>query len=148
MVRIGTFFLLVSAALFGSVAAQVENDNPSGKTLYVNYPSCDSYKCQVIWRPGQNVYVNWLKAPKGSLKIELMPQEGTTGLKTYTVTDKVGGVHNKNTCNNMGTKEKCGRFDWTVPSNVKPGQYMIVVTSLTTGQQGYTDTVVIKKKKN
>lgn len=130
--------------------AQASNDDPRGKLLYVNYPSCDQYKCQVIWRPNQSVYVNWLNAPTGGLKIQLVPQEGTTGLKTYTITNEVGSTHGfkDKTCEDMGTGEKCGRFDWTVPKGVKEGKYEVVVTSLSRPEVvGYTDTVVIKMSK-
>ncbi|SJX63251.1 uncharacterized protein SRS1_14084 [Sporisorium reilianum f. sp. reilianum] len=134
------------------VRAQASNDDPHGKVLYVNYPSCDYYRCQVTWYQNQSVYVNWLNAPKGGLKIELAPQDGVTGLQTYTITDKVGSVHgfSDHKCNDMGTGEKCGRYDWTVPSSVKPGQYQVIVTSLAHPNKyvGYTDTVVVKKAKS
>ncbi|TKY85506.1 hypothetical protein EX895_005668 [Sporisorium graminicola] len=134
------------------VLAQASNDDPRGKELYVNYPSCDYYRCQVTWYQKQSVYVNWLNAPKGGLKIQLAPQDGVTGLQTYTITDKVGSVHgfSDHKCNSAGTGEKCGRFDWVVPANVKPGQYQVIVTSLAHPDKyvGYTDTVVVKKAKS
>nr|CDI53856.1 conserved hypothetical Ustilago-specific protein [Melanopsichium pennsylvanicum 4] len=77
MVRILTA-LTTLAALCGTVLAQASNDDPNGKVLYVNYPSCDSWKCKVIWHPNQSVYVNWLNAPKGGLEIQLVPQEATS----------------------------------------------------------------------
>lgn len=148
MVRL-TLLLTTLLSLFAFTSAQASNDDPRGKVLYVNYPSCDHYQCQVIWRPNQSVYVNWLNAPAGGLKIQLTPQEGTTGLKTYTITDKVGSIHGwkEKKCQDMGTGEKCGRFDWVVPANVKEGNYEVVVTSLAKPWLvGYTDTVVIKEK--
>lgn len=143
-----TFFAVcVSLAL-----AQASNDDPHGKVLYVNYPSCDYWRCQVTWYQKQSVYVNWLNAPKGGLKIQLAPQDGVTGLQTYTITDKVGSTHgfSEHKCNDMGTGEKCGRYDWVVPDNVKPGQYQVIVTSLAHPDKyvGYTDTVVVKKAKS
>lgn len=148
MVRLLTYLAATLVAFSAAVLAQASNDDPRGKVLYVNYPSCDHWKCQVIWHPNQSVYVNWLNAPKGGLKIQLVPEEGTTGLQTYTITEKVGSVHGwkDKKCNDMGIGAKCGRFDWTVPSNVKEGKYEVVVTSLAQPQHvGYTDTVVIKK---
>jgi len=132
--------------------AQASNDDPRGKILYVNYPSCDYYQCQVTWHPGQATYVNWINAPKGGLRIQLEPQEGTTGLRTYTLTDKVGSVHgwSQHKCNDMGTGEKCGRFDFVLPSSVTPGRYQIVVTSLAHPDKyiGYTDTVKVVNAKS
>lgn len=54
------------------------------------------------------------------------------------------------TLSHAGTGEKCGRFDWVVPANVKPGQYQVIVTSLAHPDKyvGYTDTVVVKKAKS
>lgn len=151
MVRLLAYLAATLLAFSATVFAQASNDDPRGKTLYVNAPSCDHWKCQVVWSPGQNVYVNWLNAPKGGLKIQLVPEEGTTGLKTYTITDKVGSIHgfSKHKCNDMGIGAKCGRFDWTVPANVREGKYEVVVTSLAQPKYvGYTDTVVIKKDAN
>lgn len=151
MVRITSLVAALTALALPFVAGQASNDDPHGKELYVNYPSCDHYQCQVIWHQNEGVYINWLNAPKGGLRIELAPADGTSDLKTYTVTDKVGSVHgfSNKKCNDMGTGEKCGRFDWTVPANVKPGRYQIEVTSLAKPQLvGYTDTVVIKKQKS
>ena len=133
------------------VVGQASNDDPQGKVLYVNYPSCSYYRCQVTWRQNEAVYINWLNAPRGGLRIQLTPQDGTTGLQTYTITDNVGSIHgfSQHKCNDMGTGEKCGRFDWTVPPSVKPGEYMVVVSSLAKPQYvGYTDTVVVQKAKS
>lgn len=150
MVRLLTLLSTLATVCSTLVLAQASNDDPRGKVLYVNYPSCDYYKCKVTWRPGQSVYVNWLNAPKGGLRIQLAPQDGTTGLSTYTITPKVGSIHgySAHKCNDMGTGEKCGRFDWVVPANVKPGEYQVIVTSLAKPDKyvGYTDTVVIAKK--
>lgn len=149
MVRLLTYLAAALLALCATVLAQASNDDPHGKILYVNYPSCDSWRCQVTWHPNEAVYVNWLNAPKGGLKIQLVPQDGTTGLHTYTITDNVGSIHGfkDKKCNDMGTGEKCGRFDWTVPANVKEGMYEVVVTSIAQPKYvGYTDTVVIKKR--
>lgn len=148
MVRVLSFALLALSAVFASsVAGQADNDNPNGKVLYVNYPSCGYYRCSVTWKRGQRVYINWLNAPKGGLKIEFGPQEGVTGLPTYTVTKKTGGTHDADRCDKAGTKESCGRYYWTLPDNIKPGQYQIIVTSLANPNiVGYTDTVVVPKK--
>ena len=147
MVRILSTLAALSA-LCGAVLSQASNDDPRGKELYVNFPSCSYYRCEVIWHTNESVYVNWLNAPRGGLRIQLAPQDGTTGLQTYTITDNVGSIHgfkNKH-CNDMGTGEKCGRFDWIVPASVKEGKYQVEVTSLSRPDLvGYTDTVVIKK---
>ncbi|CDS01794.1 uncharacterized protein SPSC_06457 [Sporisorium scitamineum] len=151
MVRLISLFSTLIAVCTTLALAQASNDDPRGKILYVNYPSCDYYRCQVTWYQNQSVYVNWLNAPKGGLRIQLAPQDGVTGLQTYTITDKVGSVHgfSDHKCNDMGTGEKCGRYDWVVPGDVKPGQYQVIVTSLAYPQKyvGYTDTVVVKKAK-
>ncbi|EST05303.1 hypothetical protein PSEUBRA_005573 [Kalmanozyma brasiliensis GHG001] len=150
MVRLLTLLSALASVCTTLVLAQASNDDPRGKVLYVNYPSCDYYKCKVTWRPGQSVYVNWLNAPKGGLRIQLAPQDGTTGLSTYTITSNVGSIHGYNTgqCDRAGTNEKCGRFNWVVPANVKAGEYQVIVTSLAHPNKyvGYTDTVVIAKK--
>lgn len=149
MVRLTTLLttlILTSTAVLG----QASNNDPHGKVLYVNYPSCDFYQCTVTWHQGESVYVNWLNAPKGGLRIQLAPQEGVEGLKTYTVTDNVGSIHGykEHKCDNMGTGEKCGRFDWVVPKDVKEGKYQIEVTSLAKPELvGYTDTVLVKGPK-
>ncbi|PWN49649.1 hypothetical protein IE53DRAFT_300951, partial [Violaceomyces palustris] len=131
---------------------QAENDNPKGKVLYVNSPSCDHYRCQVKWIPGQSYFVNWVNPPKGkpsNVKIQLIPQEGTQGLPTYTLTSKVSSTKNAKVCDNMGLEgEKCGRFYWKVPEDAVKGRYEIVVTSIEHPDKvGYTDTVVIPSKK-
>lgn len=148
MVRLTPLCLLTTLlAISSSVLAQASNDDPRGKELYVNYPSCDYWKCEVIWHPNQSVYVNWLNAPPGGLRILLAPTEDFS-LPTYTLTEKVGSVHGwkDHKCSDMGTGEKCGRFDWTVPSNVRDGKYQIEVYSLgKRGLVGYTDTVVVKR---
>lgn len=147
MVRFLTLLTTFAATAFTLALAQASNDDPRGKVLFVNYPSCDSWRCKVTWRRGQSVYVNWLNAPKGGLRIQLAPQDGTHGLQTYTITDKVGSIHGwkDHKCDSAGTGEKCGRFDWTVPNNVKDGEYQVIVTSLANPGKwvGYTDTVVI-----
>ncbi|KAJ9479493.1 ATP-dependent RNA helicase DBP5 [Pseudozyma hubeiensis] len=152
MVRFLSLLTTVATVCTTLALAQASNDNPNGKILYVNYPSCSYYRCQVTWTAGSANYVNWLNAPKGGLRIQLEPQDGTTGLQTYTLTDKVGSVHgwSDHKCDNMGTGEKCGRFDFTLPSNVKPGLYQIVVTSLAHPNKyvGYTDTVKVVKAKS
>lgn len=149
MVRLVSFALLALTAVLAttSVMAQASNDDPNGKVLYVNYPSCGYYKCSVTWKRGQRVYINWLNAPKGGLKIQLAPQEGVTGLPTYTVTKFTGHKHDADKCDHGGTKESCGRYYWTLPDTIKPGQYQIIVTSIDHPNiVGYTDTVVVPKK--
>lgn len=146
MVRFFSILSTLFAVCTTVALAQASNDDPNGKVLYVNYPSCDYYRCQVTWKHDQAVYVQWLNAPRGGLRIQLAPQDGTTGLQTYTITDNVGSVHGwaEHKCQGLG-KEKCGRYDWTVPNNVKPGLYQVIVTSIAHPDKyvGYTDTVKV-----
>ncbi|EPQ28206.1 uncharacterized protein PFL1_04034 [Pseudozyma flocculosa PF-1] len=129
------------------VAGQVENDDPRGKVLFVSEPSCDSWRCQVKWRQGTKHRVNWFNPPRGKVSIKLVPQEGTTGLKEYTLTPSVSGKHHGDKCDRGEQKDvPCGMFSWTVPLDTVPGQYMIEVASLKHPDLvGYTDTVVITK---
>lgn len=150
MVHLLSFALLALSTVFASsVTAQASNDDPNGKALYVNYPSCGYYQCSVTWKHGQRVYINWLNGPSGGLKIQLGPQEGVTGLPTYTVTKKVSAIHDADKCDKGGTKEHCGRYYWTLPDTIKPGKYQIIVTSLAKPNLvGYTDTVIVPKSKS
>ncbi|PWN98019.1 hypothetical protein FA09DRAFT_338984 [Tilletiopsis washingtonensis] len=138
--------LLFVAVLAASVFAQASNDNPNGKTLYVSDPHCNSYQCRVNWRQGQDVFVNWINAPRGKLDIQLAP-ESDQSLPTYTLASNIGAVHGKATCNNAGTGKRCGRWDGKVPADVRPGEYSIVVKSLSSNAVGYTDVIRVRVAK-
>lgn len=48
--------------------------------IYMTNPACEYYQCRVSWARGEKVKISWLEAPKGGLKIELVPEQ--KGLKT------------------------------------------------------------------
>lgn len=70
---------LALTTLVSSSLAQASNDDPTGKEIYMTSPSCDHYKCKVTWAQGSTQTITWLNAPKGGLKIELVPGEGQSG---------------------------------------------------------------------
>lgn len=72
-------FLAFLPLLASLAAAQVSNDDPRGKEIYIISPACDSYKCQVSWKQGSTQTITWLNAPKGGLKIQLVPENGQSG---------------------------------------------------------------------
>ncbi|KAN0065837.1 hypothetical protein ACQY0O_000967 [Thecaphora frezii] len=126
---------------------QASNDDPRGKILYVNSPSCGSYQCHVNWHRLSTVKVNWLSAPHGHVSIHLLPQDDNSNLPPYTIAENVKGTLPKGQCDDMGLGVRCGSFSWKVPKGVKLGRYMVMVKSQD-GHEGYTDTVIIKKKKS
>lgn len=117
-----------------SALAQASNDDPTGKEIYITSPSCGYYKCKVTWKQGSTQTITWLNAPKGGLKIQLVPEAGKSGktceweigfqdgrtqswrsdLSTCfipnsdTVTDHVGSVHEQSQCKSQSNGEKCG----------------------------------------
>ncbi|CAO1624530.1 unnamed protein product [Sympodiomycopsis kandeliae] len=136
--------LLLSSVLFSSVAGQASNDDPTGKEIYMTSPSCDHYQCKVVWKTGSTQQITWLNAPKGGLKIQLL-STGDNGSQ-YTITEHVGSIHDQSKCKSQAGKESCGTFSWTVPANVKAGQYTVAASSIAQPNKiGYTDTVVVKK---
>ncbi|CEH16063.1 hypothetical protein CBOM_05938 [Ceraceosorus bombacis] len=148
-VRILSLVSLVAfSSLVASVTAQAENDNPNGKVLYVSDPHCNSYQCRIHWKRNHTYFVNWINPPKGEkLSVKLIP-ETDQSLPTYTLAASVSAHAGKDKCDNAGTGKKCGRIDWTVPDDAKAGEYSIVVESLKTHKQGYTDVVRIGKKQS
>ncbi|PWN44322.1 hypothetical protein IE81DRAFT_310858 [Ceraceosorus guamensis] len=140
--------LVALSSLVASVTAQAENDNPNGKVLYVSDPHCNSYQCRIHWKRNHTYFVNWINPPKGEkLSVKLIP-ETDQSLPTYTLAASVSAHAGKDKCDSAGTGKKCGRIDWTVPDDAKAGEYSIVVESLKTHKQGYTDVVRIGKKQS
>lgn len=73
---------VVLCAVVASVSAQASNDDAAGKEIYITAPACDSYQCINHWHRGATHDITWLNAPSGGLKIKLVPEEGTSGLKS------------------------------------------------------------------
>lgn len=93
--------------------------NDPSRPLYITYPTSST-----TWHPEQHVHFNWINAPRGTLRIKLVGASAN-----YTVTDRVGGKHDPFGCELVSPGDTCGRFDWTVPRQVKAGWYTAVVVS-------------------
>lgn len=87
----------VSLSFAALVSAQASNDDPTGKKLYVTYPSCGSYQCKVYWKAGERVNINWLNPPSGDVEIHLEP-ETDSSLPTYVIVDRISGTHAASKC--------------------------------------------------
>lgn len=133
------YVCLVVICIIGLVTAQSYNDQST--TLYVTDPSCANYKCQVIKHHGDQLYINWLNAPPGDVKLVLASESNQ---KDYTIKDRIAGTQTN--CNHGDNgKRPCGQYTTVIPSDWKYGKYSVQVISLSTSDVGYTDTVTIEK---
>lgn len=76
------------------------------------------------WYIGGRAAIKWSNAKKGTtINIKLSNAD-----RVYTVTDSVAVEYgyNAQTCND---KCNCGAYFWTVPADILPGKYQVVVTS-------------------
>ncbi|PWN35628.1 uncharacterized protein FA14DRAFT_160692 [Meira miltonrushii] len=147
--RFSIFAAFLSLAFLAK--ASDNPDDPNGSTFYLAKPACNYYRCQVKTHPGAVLPIEWLNPIKGKIDIFFNPDDGQKGLKTYTIAKNIGAHNNKNKCNAEG-QHGCGAFDWTVPADVKPGNYSVEIHSLTKKKvYGYSDIVTVtsgKKKRS
>jgi hypothetical protein len=144
-------FSIFAAFLSLAILAKAGNnpDDPNGSLFYLVKPACNSYRCQVKVQPGAVLPIEWLNPVKGKIDIFFNPEDDQKGLQRYTIAKNIGAHNNKNKCNADG-QNGCGAFDWTVPNNVKPGNYSVEIHSLKQKKvHGYSDivTVIAGKRK-
>nr|CRX79107.1 hypothetical protein ls5930a1_00133 [Leucosporidium scottii] len=120
---------------------------------HLTEPACGYYQCFVDWTQGEDVAVNWLGPPAGSVSVMLI---STNGGPTYDIVDSIAGISQEGYCDSGGglgvvqPGVECGRIEFTVPGGWQPrDNYTIAVQSLSDPSLiGYTDNINIVKRSN
>ncbi|KAL8287422.1 hypothetical protein RQP46_003280 [Phenoliferia psychrophenolica] len=106
-------------------------------------------QCQVTWKTGEEVQINWLNSPPGVVNVQLASSDGKT---TYPIANGVPGTTSYEKCDGgtgFGQKggKPCGAVRIAVPAAWVPGTYSVNVASVSDPKTiGYTDTITLSKK--
>lgn len=90
---------------------------------------------------------SWLNPINGKVDIQLTPDESSKGLKSYRIASKIAGHNNDDKCDKAG-QQSCGMYDWSVPKDLKPGNYTVDIHSLHRKTlYGHSDIVTVTSNK-
>ncbi|KAJ1030531.1 hypothetical protein NDA16_001440 [Ustilago loliicola] len=138
---------LAAASLIQRLEARQYQDPNS--PLVINEPSCNFYQCIIYWEPGQQVAVNWINPPQGTVKIDLMANNNSDVVYTVGTAPAIS-----NTCDaGAGYGQpgpngaQCGGFVFTVPSSWNAGNYsgLRAMNVENENLQSFTDKIAITK---
>lgn len=144
--------LLATPALVAASSIQrlkVRQYQDPNSMLVINEPSCNFYQCTIYWEAGQQVAVNWINPPQGTVKVDLMTNNNSDVAYTIGTAPAIS-----NTCDaGAGFGQpgpngaQCGGFVFTVPSSWNAGNYTAVRATSVENEslQSYTDKLYITK---